>query len=85
MKKFTVNCDFAGQISPFTIYIGNPKQENHPLHFQSDWLSKNRGGMIPAEILDAIAQLRDISDRNGVPLENLCVYALGMDNDKKNR
>jgi hypothetical protein len=39
MKKFTINCDFGGQMSPFAIYIGKPEGAHHPLHFQADWLS----------------------------------------------
>lgn len=77
MKKFTINCDFGGQIAPFSIYVGKPEQGHHPLHFQADWLSKNRGGTIPGEVMDAVSQLQDLANKNGVLLEELCVYALG--------
>jgi len=77
MKKFTVNCDFGGQIAPFSIYIGKPEQGHHPLHFQADWLSKNRGGTIPVEVMNAVTQLQELANKNGVLLEELCVYALG--------
>ena len=77
MKKFTINCDFGGQMAPFAIYIGNPQGNHHPLHFQADWLSKNRGGTIPSEIMDAIAKLKTLADKNNISLEELCVYALG--------
>ena len=77
MKKFTVPCDFGGQKAPFTIYIGDPEPKHHPLHFQSSWLSKERGGTIPAEVMDSIAKLKDIADQNNVSFEDLCVYALG--------
>lgn len=77
MKKFTVPCDFGGQKSPFTIYIGDPEPKHHPLHFQANWLSKERGGAIPGEVMDSIQKLKDISDQNNVPFEDLCVYALG--------
>jgi hypothetical protein len=77
VKKFTVPCDFGGQKSPFTIYIGDPKPDHHPLQFQSNWLSKERGGTIPAEVMDSIAKLKDIADQNNVSFEDLCVYALG--------
>jgi hypothetical protein len=77
MKKFFVNCDFNGQIAPFSIYIGVPEGSHHPLHFQADWLGKNRGGSIPPDVMDAIARLKDLADKNKVPLEDLCVYALG--------
>jgi hypothetical protein len=77
MKKFTINCDFGGQIAPFAIYIGNPEPGHHPLHFQADWLSRSRGGTIPGEIMDAIGKLKELADKNNVSLEELCVYSLG--------
>ncbi|BBB56941.1 peptidase C14 [Candidatus Megaera polyxenophila] len=77
MKKFTINCDFGGQLSPFTIFIGKPEHSHHPLHFQADWLSKQRGGMIPGDVMDAVSQLQELAEKNGVSLEELCVYALG--------
>jgi len=77
MKKFTVPCDFGGQKAPFTIYIGDPEPKHHPLYFQSNWLSKERGGTIPGEVMDSIAKLKDIADQNNVSFEDLCVYALG--------
>jgi hypothetical protein len=77
MKKFTINCDFGGQMSPFTICVGEPESGHHPLHFQADWLSKERGGTIPSQVMDAIQKLKDLSVSNGVSLEELCVYALG--------
>ena len=79
MKKFTINCDFGGQMSPFAIYIGKPEQNHHPLHFQADWLSKTRGGMIPSEVMEAVTKLQELANKNNVSLEELCVYALGAE------
>jgi hypothetical protein len=84
MKKFSINCDFGGQMSPFTIYIGLPKDDHHPLHFQADWLSKQRGGTIPAEVMEAITKLQDLANKNNVLLEELCVYALGSAQEEAN-
>jgi len=67
------------------LYIGLPKDDHHPLHFQADWLSKVRGGTIPAEVMDAITKLLDLSKKNNVPLEDLCVYALGSAQESKNK
>lgn len=78
-KKFTINCDFGGQFSPFAVYIGKPERGHHPLHFQADWLSKTRGGTIPSEIMGAITELQQLAEKNNVPLEDLCVYALGSE------
>ena len=77
MKKFTVPCDFGGQKAPFTVYIGDPEPKHHPLNFQANWLSKERGGTIPGEVMDSIAKLKEIADQNNVSFEDLCVYALG--------
>lgn len=86
MKKFNVPCDFNGTSSPFTIYIGDPEGQHHPLHFQAEWLSKERGGTIPAAVMTSIAKLKELADKNNVSFEDLCVYALGaaqQENDNK--
>jgi hypothetical protein len=85
MKKFTVNCNFGGQIAPFIIYVGTPKDDHHPLHFQADWLSKTRGGTIPPEVTEALTKLQALSKKNNVSLEDLCVYALGSAQQDKNK
>lgn len=77
MKKFNINCVFENQTSPVTVYIGRPEQGHHALHFQSEWLSKERGGVIPQEVMYAITKLQDLAKKNNVLLEDLCVYALG--------
>lgn len=77
MRTFSIMCDFGGQMSPFDIFIGQPEPNHHPLHFQADWLLKQRGGTILPEVMDAIAKLNDLAIENNVPLEDLCVYALG--------
>lgn len=78
MKKFSINCDFNGQMSPFVVFIGHPKTGYHLLHHQAEWLSKNRGGMIPGDIMEALEQLQDVAKENGVNPEDLCVYVLTM-------
>lgn len=76
MKKFNIPCNFNGVKAPFTVYIGSPEDKHHPLHFQADWLSKERGGNIPQEIMDSISKLKDLANKNNVSFEELCVYAL---------
>lgn len=83
MKKFTIPCDFGGQTAPFEVYIGNPKQGNHPLQNQAAWLSKERGGVIPSDVMESFAKLLDLSEKNGVSFEDLCVYALEAANNEK--
>ncbi len=77
MKKFSVPCDFEGVKSPFTIYVGSARADHHPLHFQADWLSKERGGTIPTEVMDSLAKLQELARKNNAKFEDLCVYALG--------
>jgi hypothetical protein len=77
MKKFTIPCDFGGVKSPFNIYVGEPRPGKHPLQHQSSWLSRERGGTIPQEVMDSFQKLLDISTENKVSFEELCVYALG--------
>jgi len=86
MKRFSVPCDFGGKRSPFHVYIGDPNPKNHPLHFQADWLSKERGGSIPPEVMDSFDKLHKIAIEQGVSFEELCVYALGAaaEENKKN-
>ena len=76
MRKFTINCNFGGTKSPFTVYIGMPEKVHLPLHFQADWLSKERGGSIPQEVMDSLQKLLEISIKNNVPFEDLCAYAI---------
>ena len=76
MKKFQVPCDFGGTKSPVTLYIGNPETKHHPIAFQVDWLSKERGGNVPSEVMNSLEKLMSIANRNNVLLEDLCEYAL---------
>lgn len=83
MKKFTIPCDFGGKKAPFDVYIGMPKTGNHPLQNQAHWLSQERGGTIPSEVMDSFAKLLELSEKNGVSFEDLCVYALETANAEK--
>lgn len=76
VKKFTANCDFGGKIHPVTLYVGTPAKDCHPLGFQSKWLSENRGGMVPPNIMDSFEKLSDIANKNKVPFEDLCAYVI---------
>ncbi|MBN66099.1 MAG: hypothetical protein CMM94_00820, partial [Rickettsiales bacterium] len=77
MKRFTVPCDFGGQKHPFHVYIGEPHPKKHPLQNQAWWLSNERGGTIPQDVMDSFEKLFKISQENNVSFEDLCVYALG--------
>lgn len=77
MQHFMIPCDFGGRKAPFPIYVGEPKDDSHPLHHQSTWLSTERGGSIPQEVMDSFQKLHNIAKENGVSFEELCVYAMG--------
>ncbi len=84
MKKFTIPCAFGGATSPFAIYIGDPEPLHHPIHFQSEWLTKHRGGVVPGKIMESISKLYELAKKNNVSFEELCVYALNEFGDTKN-
>ncbi len=77
MKRFTIPCDFGGQKAPFHIYVGEPDPTKHPLQNQAHWLSNEKGGSIPSEVMESFEKLHNIAKENGVSFEELCVYALG--------
>lgn len=82
MKKFNVPCDFGGVKAPFTFYVGQPSPKNHPIQFQSDWLSKHRGGIVPGDVMEKLSKISDLAKKNNVPFEDLCEYALSSDDEK---
>lgn len=81
IKKFTVQCDFKGQTSPFAIYIGNPKSDIHPIYHQDSWLSKERGGNIPDKVKESLQKLYKLSQENGISFSELCAYAITVVNN----
>jgi len=85
MKKFTIPCTFGGGKAPFDVYIGDPDEELHPLFFQQKWLLKERGGLIPQEVMDSFAKLKVLAKKNEVSFEDLCVYALEAANEEKKK
>ena len=84
MKKFNVPCIFVGSTSSFSIYIGNPEKEHHPLHFQAEWLTNHRGGTIQSKVMESVANLHELAKKNNISLEELCVYALSEFGEKNN-
>lgn len=82
MKKFIVNAIINNSKAPLNIYIGNPKQDLHPLYFQSRWLSEIKGGNFEEDTMYAIDELKKIAYKYNIALENLCVYALGVAKEK---
>ncbi len=83
VKKFTANCNFGSQVTPVTLYIGDPADGSHPLGFQSKWLGKEKGGSIPESIMDSFAKIADISKKSRVSFEELCSYLIEETNSTK--
>lgn len=77
MKRITIPCEFGSKKSPFHVYVGDPDPKNHPLMHQASWLSSERGGSIPSDIMESFEKLHKIAIENNVPFEELCVYAIG--------
>jgi len=75
VKKFTTNCDFGGQKTPVTLYIGDPVPGNHPFTFQGKWVS-GRGGSIPPDIMKSFADLAEIAEKHRVSFEDLCLSVI---------
>lgn len=77
VKKFTTTCRFeGGQQAPVTFYVGDAHVGVHPLAFQSKWLSKERGGSVPDDIMESFSKLKDIADSNKVSFEELCGFVI---------
>lgn len=76
VKKFTYICDFSGKKSPVTFYIGDAAKGNHPIGFQSKWLDKEKGGVVPKNLMESLLKLKEISDTQKVPFEDLCQYVI---------
>lgn len=81
IRKFSVPCSFGGQISPFSVYIGAPKSDAHPVQHQDSWLSKSRGGNVVDKVKQSLAKLQKIAMENNVPLADLCLYSLSIVTD----
>jgi hypothetical protein len=82
MRKFTIPCDFGGIKEPFDVYIGNSDPNYHPLYYQAMWLKKDRGCIIPADVMESFAKLKKLSEERGVSFEELCEYAFKVANEE---
>ena len=84
VKQFSVPCDFGGQKSPVTLYVGEPNADSHPLNFQGKWLSETKGGQVPSSVMEAIQKIYHIAKRNNINFEDLCAYAISKAYNTKN-
>jgi hypothetical protein len=82
VKKFTANCNINGSSQPFTLYIGVPYPDSHPLMFQSRWLASERGGMVPKDVMDSFEKLQKIANEGKISFEDLCAYVIEQINSE---
>lgn len=80
VKKLTIPCNFNGSTAAVDLFIGNPNQGQHPLNFQTKWLSTEKGGQVPEDIMNSIAKVQRIAEQNNVSFEELCFYAITVAN-----
>lgn len=76
IKQLTINCNFKTSKVPVSFYVGDPSDDNHPLHFQAKWLGEKKGGTVPKEILDSFTELQKIAIKNHVSFQELCAFAI---------
>lgn len=75
-QRITISCNFNGQITPVQFYIGEPREDYHPIHHQAEWLSKNRGGSVAPEVMENIKTVSELAKKYHVQVSELLSYAL---------
>lgn len=75
MKKFTVQCDSEDGRVPFTISVGEPRADRHPIEYQERWLRNEKSWYIPQEVTENFQKLHNIATENKVKFDDLCEYA----------
>ena len=83
VTKLNVPCGFNGQVSEVAIFVGDPENKHHPIHFQAKFIQEVKGGMVPPAIMESLEKLQKLSVENGVPFQELCQYALKSMTDNK--
>lgn len=73
--SFKIPCYFSGVRSEVDIHVGRPNEKNNPIQFQNKFLQDVKGGVIPPEIIDSLAKLKDLAEKHGASLQELCEHA----------
>jgi hypothetical protein len=76
MKKLSIPCSFGPQNHSVDFYVGQPRQDKHPIQSQSNWLSSARGGSVPGNVMQSLEKLHELSVKNRVNFADLCEYAV---------
>ena len=80
VKNFVIPCIINGAQSPFTLFIGDPAEEKHPLYFQNEYLRASKNGSVPQDVMEAVQKLKNLADKQNVAFEELCYYAINVAN-----
>lgn len=78
MEVFNIPTHYGRHQQPFPFYIGKePSDAFNPLYFQSTWLKTYRNGELSAEVLESMAKLYEIYQKNNVrDYAELVIYAM---------
>jgi hypothetical protein len=80
VKKFSIPCNFGGQVTDVDFFVGIPHSDVHPINFQSKWLGENRGGTVPKQVMDSLDKIRKIAEKEKISFEDLCQYTINLAN-----
>ena len=83
IKSFNISCDYNGTKQNTPFYIGYPEPTHHPIHFQTAYISKQRGGTVPGNVLDALSKLLTLAIDNNLEFAELAEYAIKQSEEKK--
>lgn len=75
MQWFMIPCIFGDRKAAFPIYVAEPAADTHPLEQQAAWLWRERGGLIPEDVMTAVADLQSAALDANVPFEEYFEYA----------
>jgi hypothetical protein len=79
--RLSIPCSFGQNVSNVDFFVGNPREDLHPINFQSKWLGEARGGSVPASVMNSIKKIKEIADKEHISFENLCLYTANLAND----
>ena len=66
MIKFTLPTNIGGNITPYTFFIGQPESGRHPLYYQSEHVTNDKFGSVPAEVMQAIENIMNLAEKNNM-------------------
>ena len=75
MKQLTIGYELDGEHQSFVVYIGAPAPDAHPLEQQAAWLRRERGGVVPAQVMSGFAELHRIALNDDLSLEDVAAVA----------